>query len=184
VLRRMGHSRALRRSVETRCRVTPKRSAIWSIVMPSAWSACASARRTIAPVVSRAFELSVTNWTMSGLSSPETSSVYDAPFERKRRRWAIRFLIRLARLRCRRGPPQAWLGREGIRLRPLAPVGRKIGKAPKQSNWDCDNAYCSNSDCSNSYCSPILPAVLDIASLGSRPLPAPCHIERSPYGAC
>ena len=80
--RRLGHSRALRRSVETRCRVTPKRSAICSIVMPSACSACASARRTFAPLVSSAFELSVSSWTMSGLSSPETSSVYDAPFER------------------------------------------------------------------------------------------------------
>ena len=77
-----GHSRALRRSVETRCRVTPKRSAICSIVMPSACSACASARRTFAPLVSSAFELSVSSWTMSGLSSPETSSVYDAPLER------------------------------------------------------------------------------------------------------
>ena len=94
---RLGHSRALRRSVETRCRVTPKRSAICSIVMPSAYSACASARRTFAPLVSSAFELSVSSWTMS-VSSPETSSVYDAPFERERRSWAIRFLIRLARL--------------------------------------------------------------------------------------
>jgi hypothetical protein len=30
------HSGALRRRIETRCRVTPKRSAIWSIVRPSA----------------------------------------------------------------------------------------------------------------------------------------------------
>jgi hypothetical protein len=34
--RARGHSGALRRSVETRCRVTPKRSAICSIVRPSA----------------------------------------------------------------------------------------------------------------------------------------------------
>ena len=35
---------------------------------------------------------------MSGLSSLETSSVYDVPYERERRSLAIRFLIRLARL--------------------------------------------------------------------------------------
>jgi hypothetical protein len=34
--RRVDQSGALRRSAETRCRVTPKRSAICSIVMPSA----------------------------------------------------------------------------------------------------------------------------------------------------
>src|SRR5215208_5836316 len=66
--------------------------------MPSAYSACASARRTFAPLVSSAAELSVSSWTISGLSSSETSSVYDAPFERERRSRVIRFLIRLARL--------------------------------------------------------------------------------------
>jgi transposase len=83
--KRRHHCRDLRRRVETRWRVTPKPSAIWSIVSPSAYSARASARRTLAPLMSSAVELSVTNCTSSGPSLVATISAYDAPFARKRR---------------------------------------------------------------------------------------------------
>ena len=79
------YARALRRRAETRCRVTPKRSAIWSIVRPSAYSARASARRTLAPLMSSAVELSVSSCTISGPSLIATVSAYGAPWERKRR---------------------------------------------------------------------------------------------------
>ena len=76
------HSRVLRKRAETRCRVTPKRSAIWSIVRPSAYSARASARRTLAPLMSSAVEFSVSSCTISGPSLVETISAYGAPCER------------------------------------------------------------------------------------------------------
>jgi anti-anti-sigma factor len=94
---------------------------------------------------------------MSGPSLLETISVYVAPLERKRRSWAIRLLMRLARLplSARTSSRAVSVSRnwssatDSVPLAAVATLGR--------------NHYCGNPCCGNGYCCIVL-AVSDLAS--------------------
>src|SRR5215208_5578647 len=130
--------------------------------MPSAYSACASARRTFAPLVSSAAELSVSSWTMSGLSSPETSSVYDAPFERERRSWAIRFLIRLARLPLSARTSSSVVSALRNSSSAIGSVRSQRLESPQRGNSYCGNWGLQQLLLQQCLLRAIVPAVLDV----------------------